>query len=140
MALLKNCRCGKKISLALSRCEECQVKYDKRNKDRHKAYNRARRDKTSESFYNSKIWRLTRNDVVERDHHLCQLCLNEKRIKPMYLVHHIKELRDYPELGLDKGNLISVCNKCHGYIHSEYENGNRKQMENILKKIIKGGK
>ena len=32
-------------------------------------------------------------------------------------VHHIKELREYPELALDDDNLVSLCAKCHNMRH-----------------------
>ncbi|MFD2511396.1 HNH endonuclease [Halalkalibacter alkalisediminis] len=134
--MLKLCGCGRKISIALSRCDDCQSKHEDKKKDRHKAYDKVKRDKDTQAFYNSKSWKIVRRDVESRDNHLCQLCLSKKKIKTMNLVHHIKELRDYPKLGLMRSNLISLCAVCHQYVHREYENGNRKVMETELQRIV----
>ena len=45
------------------------------------------------------------------------LPITQRRIRKAYTVHHIKELRDFPELRLDNDNLISVCHECHDEIH-----------------------
>lgn len=35
------------------------------------------------------------------------------------MVHHIKPLRDAPELALDLANLVSLCDACHDEAHPE---------------------
>jgi predicted kinase len=35
------------------------------------------------------------------------------------VVHHIKQLEEYPELALDPDNLVSLCNLCHNREHPE---------------------
>jgi 5-methylcytosine-specific restriction enzyme A len=131
MAMLKLCRCGKMISASLKRCEQCEATYDK---DRHKLYDKHRRDKKSAAFYNSKPWKIVISRIKARDNHLCQLCLVNKKIKYVEVVHHIKELRDYPSLSLAESNLISLCAGCHRHVHVEYNKGKieRDQMEKIL--------
>ncbi|MCM3616688.1 HNH endonuclease [Sutcliffiella horikoshii] len=135
MALLKLCGCGKKISAGIARCEECEGK----RKNRHKAYNKSVRNKESESFYNSKEWKIVRNRVADRDVHLCQLCLSRKKIKPLEIVHHIKEYLKHKELGLLMNNLLGVCAQCHRLIHIEYEKNEsaRVMMEKVLQAIVK---
>ncbi|MFR1346928.1 MAG: HNH endonuclease [[Clostridium] scindens] len=32
-------------------------------------------------------------------------------------VHHEKELKEYPELGLEDDNLTSLCTQCHNKRH-----------------------
>lgn len=32
-------------------------------------------------------------------------------------MHHIKELKEYPNLALDDDNLVSVCTQCHNLRH-----------------------
>lgn len=32
-------------------------------------------------------------------------------------VHHIQELKEHPELGLDDDNLVSLCTQCHNLRH-----------------------
>lgn len=92
-------------------------------------------------FYQSKEWRAVRLSVLKRDNYECQPCkrkgvvttcypmptlypsanskkkneINEE--KNILQVHHIKELKDFPELALIESNLETVCIKCHNEIH-----------------------
>ena len=34
-------------------------------------------------------------------------------------VHHLKHYDEYPELGLNDDNLISLCDACHNFFHPE---------------------
>ena len=65
------------------------------------------------AFYHSSAWRRVRKLALQRDNFICQHCLKLGRIKPATEVHHIKPLRDYPELSLDVSNLIGLCWECH---------------------------
>ena len=69
----------------------------------------------NEPFYQTKAWKLIRKKILARDHYLCQRC---KR-RPASMVHHIKALKQYPELALEPENLISLCDKCHEACHPE---------------------
>lgn len=109
MALLKLCRCGKPIDAALSRCESCQDKHT----DRHKLYDKNRRDKNSNSFYKSSEWIRVRKQALLRDHGLCQHCLRSKRIKHAEMVDHIIPIKEEWSLRLTLSNLQSLCNPCH---------------------------
>lgn len=86
-------------------------------------------------FYNSKKWKLKRLDILKRDHFECQDCIErlrqaavngeqlqgeDREIRRAEEVHHIKELREYPELGLEDDNLISLCTQCHNIRHGRY--------------------
>ncbi|WP_113868523.1 HNH endonuclease [Paraliobacillus ryukyuensis] len=85
-------------------------------------------------FYDSKPWKLLREDIKKRDNYECQECkrngdvsvdTNEysesaKRKKIMLVVDHIKELEDYPELALDPDNLETKCVTCHNKKHGRY--------------------
>ena len=64
-------------------------------------------------FYQGRPWRKVRSIALQRDHYLCQHCLQQKRFTPATDVHHIKPLEDFPELGLDLDNLTSLCWRCH---------------------------
>lgn len=89
-------------------------------------------DKEVKQFYNSKRWKLKRIHILQRDHYECQDCVsrlkeaavkciqlpaNERRVRKGADVHHIKELKEYPELGLEDDNLISLCVECHNKRH-----------------------
>ena len=82
-------------------------------------------------FYNSRTWRNKRKQILDRDNNECQICKKEGRVSKADTVHHIKELKDYPELGLDNDNLISVCNSCHNIIHERFEGQKVKNKINI---------
>ncbi|MDP5274341.1 HNH endonuclease signature motif containing protein [Chengkuizengella axinellae] len=63
--------------------------------------------------------------VLQRDSYLCQRCLRMDRLTQANIVHHIKELEDYPELALDPNNLESVCATCHNQLHPEKGEGKK---------------
>lgn len=92
-------------------------------------------DKELKQFYNSKPWKQKRIMILQRDHYQCQDCVfrlkeaavqgaqlepADRMIRSAEEVHHIKELREYPELGLDDDNLISLCVHCHNKRHGRY--------------------
>lgn len=74
-------------------------------------------------FYNSTAWKHLRKFVRERDHNECQECKRQGKVfidigeknrkgtrkKIALIVHHIKELEDYPELAHDVSNLETLC-------------------------------
>lgn len=85
-------------------------------------------DQQCRKFYNSSAWKRKRIEILRRDSFMCVVCrkrlesgddlpITQRRIRKAYTVHHIKELRDFPELRLDNDNLISVCHECHDEIH-----------------------
>ena len=71
------------------------------------------------AFYKSTVWLRKRKQILKRDNYECQQC----KLKGMYskaeTVHHIKHLKDYPELAIEDNNLISLCNVCHNIVHPE---------------------
>jgi 5-methylcytosine-specific restriction enzyme A len=135
MAMLKLCRCGKIIAAGKLRCEQCAATYDK---ERHKQYDKSRRNKQAAVFYNSEPWKVIRQHIKKRDHNICQLCFMNKKVNSMNVVHHIKELNDYRHLGLVESNLISLCNGCHRHVHAQYDKSNvdRQIMEQLLNEIV----
>ena len=89
-------------------------------------------DKEAKAFYNSASWKRKRLEVLQRDHYECRDCrkrledavaageqlkAKDKKICRAEEVHHIRELKEYPELGLDDDNLISLCVPCHNLRH-----------------------
>lgn len=89
-------------------------------------------DKEVKHFYNSKEWKHKRIDILQRDLYECQDCRerlrtaaaagqrlygDETKIRRAAEVHHIKELRENPELALEDDNLISLCTQCHNLRH-----------------------
>lgn len=70
-------------------------------------------------FYKSGIWEDKREEILKRDNYECQRCKDKSGFAKAEIVHHIKHLRDYPELALVDDNLKSVCSTCHNQLHPE---------------------
>lgn len=75
--------------------------------------------KKANPFYTSKRWRRKRRYILARDGFLCQECKKYGKNTDAKIVHHIKEIEDYPELSMRDSNLISVCASCHNKLHPE---------------------
>lgn len=69
------------------------------------------------AFYNSALWEHIREEVLQEQHHECQVCKANGLYGEGNTVHHIKFLREHPELALTKSNLMVVCKDCHYKIH-----------------------
>lgn len=83
-------------------------------------------DGTSYRFYGWPEWERVREQILAMDHWECQICRHSHRYRPAVLVHHVKHLKDRPDLALsvfDKATgerqLISVCRPCHEEQHPE---------------------
>ena len=77
-------------------------------------------------WYNSAAWEHTRVKVLKLDHYECRRCKAKGRYRKAEIVHHVKHLKDRPDLALaiydpDTGErqLVSVCKKCHEELHPE---------------------
>ena len=77
-------------------------------------------------FYWWADWLRLRDKVLEMDRHECQLCKARGRYSAATIVHHVKHLRERPDLALsvfdpDTGErqLVSVCKACHEAEHPE---------------------
>lgn len=89
-------------------------------------------EKEVKAFYNSSAWKHKRLEILDRDRYECQDCRkrlieaaeagermsgDDRKLRRAEEVHHIKELREYPELALNDDNLVSLCAKCHNMRH-----------------------
>lgn len=79
----------------------------------HPSHRERKQTLKEQGFYHKPAWRRVRLLALQRDNYLCQECMRRKKITPATEVHHIKELEDYPELGLELDNLESLCWQCH---------------------------
>lgn len=77
-------------------------------------------------WYNGAAWEHMRQAVLKMDSYECQRCKERGRYHKAEIVHHVKHLKDRPDLALsiydpDTGNrqLISVCKQCHEDLHPE---------------------
>ena len=79
-------------------------------------------------FYSWSCWLHTRAEVLKLDHYECQRCKAKGRYSRAVLVHHVKHLKDRPDLALsiydeDTGErqLVSLCFECHRAEHPEMQ-------------------
>lgn len=78
----------------------------------------------SSKAYNCPQWKHLRASYIMK-HPLCEMCLEEGKIKPVEEVHHkipistgIDELQ-MKDLLLDENNLIGLCEEHHHLIHNK---------------------
>ncbi|MCC5416483.1 HNH endonuclease [Clostridium botulinum] len=71
------------------------------------------------TFYKSTEWINKRKDIIKRDKKECQRCKDNGRFHVAECVHHIKHLKDRPDLALTDSNLVSLCYTCHNEVHPE---------------------
>ena len=71
-----------------------------------------------------------KNEVKERDSHCCVCCGRHEDVISME-VHHKNCVSYFPELALDKDNLVTLCWECHQEFHSKYGRGRTKPVTGI---------
>lgn len=71
------------------------------------------REDNLHEFYTSPVWRRTQAQVLKENHWECRRCKKKGLVSRARTVHHIKYLKKYPALALDRDNLEPVCDKCH---------------------------
>jgi len=128
MPIYKQCpRCRKRLSSGTT-CE-CI-------KQRHKEYDRYSRDITSDEFYHSDEWKLTRDTVLEIDHHIdVYAYMTTGELIIANTVHHIEPLKDDWTRRTDIDNLISLSNDTHSEIEAMYKKdkqGTMKMLNDML--------
>jgi 5-methylcytosine-specific restriction endonuclease McrA len=80
-------------------------------------------------FYNDRQWRRLSHDVRQEQHNECQYCKARGIYTPARHVHHVRHLRDAPELaysrffvdeaGRTQRQLVACCWECHEAQHPE---------------------
>ncbi len=78
-------------------------------------------------FYNDRTWRRISNEVRQEQHNECQYCRLEGKAGRADIVHHVKHLRDFPELayskyyysadGTKQQQLMCCCYAHHRLLH-----------------------
>ena len=64
------------------------------------------------------VWQRVRSLKLSRDP-LCEEHLRQGHDVVAVLVHHVEPIEKRPELRLDLGNLMSLCQPCHEDIHGK---------------------
>ncbi len=87
-----------------------------------------------QALYSSHDWARIVIDVWVRDNATCQRCgkqggqANHRTVH----IHHKASFDEYPELRLELDNVVLLCSKCHGWVHSKKNvNGEWKGGEDV---------
>lgn len=85
---------------------------------------------TSDGFYDWPEWDKVRRDILAMDRWECQHCKARGRYRRAILVHHVRHLKDRPDLALSPidpetggRQLVSLCRACHEEQHPERRHG-----------------
>jgi len=83
-----------------------------------------------EEFYHWWPWRkLSKHVRYELDHNECQICKMHGKYSKADSVHHVKKVKEHPELAMSlyyvdehgekQRQLISICEQCHNIEHDK---------------------
>lgn len=114
-------------------------------------------------FYHSKEWNALKKEVLEEQHYECQLCKEKyhrltilrlsrkhksyyttkngwRKDKPIACVHHVREVKLFPELalckyyldakGVKQRQLIALCPFCHNELHNRFQHSDKTRFVN----------
>lgn len=75
-------------------------------------------------FYHWTQWERLREKILQYDHYECQKCKLKGKYNRAVVVHHVKHLKDRPDLALsmwdgEQRQLVSLCKACHEEEHPE---------------------
>lgn len=105
-------------------------------KERHREYDRVKRNKEAAEIYHSKRWKAVAAECRLRCNGLDLYAFYvEKKIVPGRIVHHIEGVSESPELVYCLDNLICVSHGSHNKIEAAYRAGENKK--NKMKKILR---
>lgn len=77
-------------------------------------------------FYNDNYWRKLSHDVIAENHNECYRCAENHRVGRAILTHHVKPLKQFPELAYSRYytdavgthmQLMPLCYECHEREH-----------------------
>jgi 5-methylcytosine-specific restriction endonuclease McrA len=85
-------------------------------------------------------WRALRVQVLRRDRHQCRECGARSRLE----IHHVRSVREAPDLAFDMGNLATLCGPCHARItryevRGAEENPARTEWRTAVRQLERGG-
>lgn len=83
-------------------------------------------DGQEHAFYLWTDWKAVRAAVLRLDRWECQVCREHGRYSRGEIVHHVKHLKDRPDLALEiwdpqtgERQLVTVCKACHEAAHPD---------------------
>ncbi|MFG6393835.1 MAG: HNH endonuclease [Lachnospiraceae bacterium] len=141
MAFLKYCSmqgCGRLVPLSVKYCKVHAAARAAAGRERHKMYDKHKRNQEAKAFYNSTEWKYVRAAVLARDNNIdVYAYIIEGRTVPATTVHHITELSEDYSKRCDFNNLISVSEQTHSMIGKVYSSKRKKNMQKILKNCLR---
>ena len=69
-------------------------------------------------IYRSQAWKRSVRVAYLRDGYTCQRCGATKQGYRSLHAHHVRSWAEHPSLRLDVDNLVTLCNRCHVWVHS----------------------
>lgn len=81
-----------------------------RRRESNQRYDAKRPNSTARGY--DRKWNKFRESILN-ERPLCQDCLEAGLTSPANEVHHIKKLREAPELRLEPSNVMCLCKACH---------------------------
>lgn len=97
----------------LKACSYCGRIHDSKVDCGKKPKRMYRRTEEEQGRY-THAWDVKSEQIKERSHYLCEVCLEEGRLTYEGLeTHHIVKLRERPDLLLEDENLICLCKMHH---------------------------
>jgi len=130
-------------------CGTCRNKYpigdkclngcmDKQRHESNKGYDKFSRNKESTAVYATKEWKQSTKQCKDKFN---GLDIYEYYINSIIvygnLSHHIIELTEDKSKAYELDNLIYLSDKTHKMVHIAYKNDNKKEMQQLLIKLIR---
>ena len=98
-------------------CETHKPEYEQRQREQNTRYERSRGSAASNGY--DAQWNKVRL-IKLRHNPLCEDCQEAGRVTAAVLVHHVKPVKEHPELRLTMSNLRSLCVQCHELHHRRW--------------------
>lgn len=80
-------------------------------------------------FYKCAAWNGVnglRRKALIRDNYECQMCKDKGRYHKAENVHHVLEVKKFPQHAMSLENLLCVCITCHNEIHKRFDTEEKK--------------
>ncbi|BDR75770.1 HNH endonuclease [Clostridium tetani] len=100
---------------------KCICGIDKERYKRYNKYVRYSKDNIKYTrFYNSVEWKRLSNYIRSKCNNMCIMCLlEEDKISPVDVVHHVIPIRMNFSKRLQESNLLPLCHNCHNKVDHE---------------------
>lgn len=115
---MNRARTGKDLGHHRRHSEETKIKISIANGGRPAHNSKGRIRYYRIKIQSSRVYRLWRKSVFERDKYTCLIC---GKVGGQINAHHIASFKDYPLLRFDVNNGVTLCVDCHYITHRKKE-------------------